>query len=89
MPFKFQCAGGLQLICEQHVTEVLPNITAALKLYLTMPIMRCEAEMNFSKLFFISSHKMKLYVTMLLEKLEKESFVKCAPCSTYFHRHLK
>ncbi|GCB81770.1 hypothetical protein scyTo_0021884, partial [Scyliorhinus torazame] len=36
---KMQCAEVLQLICEQHLIEVFPNITTAFKLYLTMPIM--------------------------------------------------
>ncbi|GCB64776.1 hypothetical protein scyTo_0011798 [Scyliorhinus torazame] len=36
MPSKMQCADVLQFICEQHLIEVFPNITTALKLYLTM-----------------------------------------------------
>ncbi|GCB83904.1 hypothetical protein scyTo_0024748 [Scyliorhinus torazame] len=46
-PSKMQCAEVLQLICEQHLIEAFPNITTSLKLYLTMPIMSCEAERNF------------------------------------------
>ena len=61
-----QCAKVLQLICEQHLIEAFPNITTALKLYLTMPIMSCEAERNFSQLFFI---KNKFWSTMTEEHL--------------------
>ena len=50
-----QCTEVLQLICDQ---EVFPYIYAALKLYLTMPITSCEAEINFSKLAFIK-HKFR------------------------------
>ncbi|XP_072368175.1 zinc finger MYM-type protein 1-like [Scyliorhinus torazame] len=63
---KMQRAEVLQLICEQHRIEVFPNITTALKLYLTMPIMSCEAERNFSKLSFI---KNKFWSTMTEEHL--------------------
>ena len=44
-----ECAVVLRLI------EVFPIIIVALKLYLTMPITSCEAESNFSKLFFIKN----------------------------------
>ena len=61
-----QYAEVLQLICEQHIIEVFPNITTALKLYLTMPIMSCEADRNFSKLSII---KNKFWSTMTEEHL--------------------
>ncbi|GCB73437.1 hypothetical protein scyTo_0002542 [Scyliorhinus torazame] len=54
-PSKMHCAEVLQLICEQHLIEVFPNITTALKLYLAMPITCCEAERNFTKLSFIKN----------------------------------
>ncbi|XP_072366900.1 zinc finger MYM-type protein 1-like [Scyliorhinus torazame] len=66
-PSKMQCADVLQLICEQHLIEVFPSITTALKLYLTMPITSCEAERNFSKLSFI---KNKFRSTMTEERLD-------------------
>ena len=44
---KMQCTEVLQLICDQDLTEVFPNISTALKLYLTLPITSCEAERNF------------------------------------------
>ncbi|XP_072351187.1 zinc finger MYM-type protein 1-like [Scyliorhinus torazame] len=65
-PSKMQCADVLQLICEQHLIEVFPNITTALKLYLTMPITSCEAERKFSKLSFI---KNKFQSTITEERL--------------------
>ena len=66
MPFKMQCTEVLQIICEQHLIEVFPNLTTVLKLYLTMPIMSCEAERKFSKLSFI---KNKFQSTMIEEHL--------------------
>ncbi|XP_072351161.1 uncharacterized protein [Scyliorhinus torazame] len=65
-PSKMQCAEILLLICEQHLIEMFPNITTALKLYLTKPIMSCEAERNFSKISFI---KNKFRSTMTEERL--------------------
>ena len=66
IPPKMQCAEILQLICEQHLIEVLPHITTVLKLYLTMPIMSCEAERDFSKLSF---RKIKIWSTRTEEHL--------------------
>ena len=51
-----QCTEVLQLICDQELTEVFKNISTAFKLYLTMPITSCEAEINFSKLAFIKKN---------------------------------
>ena len=55
MPSKMQCAEIHQLIYEQHLIEVFPNIINACKLYLTMPIMKHKAERNFSKPSFIKN----------------------------------
>ncbi|GCB69255.1 hypothetical protein scyTo_0010528 [Scyliorhinus torazame] len=65
-PSEMKCAEVLQLICEQRLIEVFPNITTALKLNMTMPITSCEAERNFSKLSFI---KNKFWSTMTEECL--------------------
>ena len=61
-----QCTEALQLIYNQELTEVFPNISTALKLYLAMTITSCEAEINFSKLAFI---KNKFRSTMSEDRL--------------------
>ena len=63
---KMQCIEVLQLICQLCLIEVFPNITTVLKLFLTMPIMSCEAEGNFPKISFI---KNKFWSTMTEEHL--------------------
>uniref|UniRef100_A0A0L8I3Z2 HAT C-terminal dimerisation domain-containing protein n=1 Tax=Octopus bimaculoides TaxID=37653 RepID=A0A0L8I3Z2_OCTBM len=54
-PSKMQCTEALQLIYEQQLIEVSPNITTALQLYLTMPITSCEGERSSSKLAFVKN----------------------------------
>ena len=65
-PSKIQCIEVLQLISEQHLIKVFLNITTVPKLYLTIPIMSCEAGRNLSKLSFI---KNKFWSTMTEEHL--------------------
>ncbi|XP_036363667.1 uncharacterized protein LOC115217918 [Octopus sinensis] len=50
-PSKMQCTEVLQLIYEQQLIDVSPNITTTHKLYLTMTITGCEAERSSLKGF--------------------------------------
>uniref|UniRef100_A0A0L8I204 HAT C-terminal dimerisation domain-containing protein n=1 Tax=Octopus bimaculoides TaxID=37653 RepID=A0A0L8I204_OCTBM len=54
-PSKMPCTEVLQLINEQQLIEVSPNITTVHKLHLTMPITSCEGERSSSKLSFVKN----------------------------------
>ena len=66
LAMRQKCCEILLLVCERKLIEVFPNLTAVMRIYLTLPIMICESERNFSELSVI---KNKFQSTMLDEKL--------------------
>jgi len=43
-------------LCERNLIEVFPYLTTILKIYVTLPIVSCEAERIFSQLLVIKTN---------------------------------